>query len=312
MKTLKMKQTFGLVILGMFGTATLACAQTTAPSIDTEVSTSQQYVDSIVNSMGSISQSTYDFSADYKAIGPSIRTDISNGLANFRDFMGTLGLASGLSSAIKDYNDAYKAKGSPAQLTALGDVIYQQVSTAETLYQNALAALYEVQPNLVIKSLRGRGNDATIIFADQTEMAASALPDDLVRDKLMADEYSVFPNLTHSFSGGYGNYLAEFQAWMMTSIHNRYDEYLHQVCGSKYCMNNVIASWSHYYDYLNESVNRDLVITLADSQTVTVRGLHASEVWESTNSPLMTVVTTYKVGADFIGLDLKLTLWPKN
>jgi hypothetical protein len=305
--------------------APLAQAQTA--SVETEVTVSQQYVDSILNSLGTSAESGFNFSADYAVIGPRIHQDASSALSNFRELMGMLNSSTGLGGAIQEYNafvnsnpmptpgpnvDEYSANPNDETrnfqaakkiytdaLQKKYDVIGEQVMTFESLYQAAITRLYQAQPHLFVVKL-----DAVTQTGIYADGSTTFFPD---LQKQTALEYlNAFPkNDPYDDVNALLNLIKLFVA----ATHDRYQKYLDQYCDSKYCVTNVMSFWSRYYANVNQHLNRDLIIPLADGQKVTVKGLTSSDYWFIGEKPFVDAITQFQVNDAFLNLPLKVDQW---
>jgi hypothetical protein len=277
----------------IFGLSQAQAQVSHAPNatVESEISVSQQYVDSITNSLGNHSKINFAASADLQIVGPEIQATTQKALTDFRAFMGVLGISSGLSAAIKDYNNLVKA-GKTDELASQKSVIDQQVATAQTLYQAAIADLYRLQPDLLPAKMEvvpvvddGKHhkrdyvapppNEVTVTFLDQSQQTYPA-SSDVIED---VNYFSTSSQYYYSWGGDRPS-----AKWLADIIRQRYQTYLYKVCRSKFCVMNVVSEWARYYSHLDKLINRNLNVALADQTVVSIEslddGAFATVAWE--------------------------------
>jgi len=279
---------YSLMIAVLF-IGTSALAQTPSGlSSQAQVVQTRDFVSGLINRISANSVDQFAVSADYARSGPALQARFGQALTRFKQTMDVL-VQGPLASSIDRYNvlvrDESISEGEKKlRLTGMFQSLSIQVNAATSAYQAALAQLYLVEPSWVLQSVAvDRRGKITFTWFDG------------VKEKMGEFFYT-------SYFRSYPEYIGSEQSEFVNSaIHRHMKTTLFNACQSQACVSGMVAAYSAYLNDINQLVNQDLVIPLADGKSITVRCLTSNKGWGRYNG-LINAVASYQFDQDYLQL----------
>jgi|GEM_PF-2391748 len=295
-----MKAQILFIIAFLIGTG--AMAQTpTGLSSKAQVEQARDYVNGLINRISEDHADEFSASADYARSGPILQAKFSQKLTRFKQTMDFM-VQGPLSKSIDRYNALVRETSISAgekklRLIGLFQSLSIQVNAAASAFQAALAQLYLVEPSWVIQSLKlinkRRSSSLQLIWFDGTR--------EMYSGSNVENEYSEYWTYPSAYRYNDGYHPERILPAVKDTIHRHMKTTLLNVCQSQACVSGMVAAYSAYLNNVNQLVNQDLVIPLADGKSITVRCLTSNKDWGRYND-LINAVASYQFDQDYLKL----------
>ncbi len=259
---LKMNRNKTKLTLALLFLAQPLLIDTTHAQVSKEMKETSDYVEGILDRV--TKQDQFNSSNDFSVAGPELQAREQESLREFKKSMDMM--FTGLANAVDQYNAVYRDQSiSPqsraAQLNSLYSSLSVQAQAAEASYQAALFKLFAVEPSWLILSSKIYSKSIVLEFADGSTKR--------IKNKNLWDFEDSNPE-----------------------IQSRILSILQAACSTRACFANLHASYASYFADVDNLLNRDIPVKLADpSKNLSIHSLKALK--SSFYTQISTAITTF-------------------